>query len=300
MATALSAGEEQKLLWNSTGARAWIDLQELLDRVLLPFEGLLVDAAGAASATRVLDVGCGTGSTTLGIARRIGGGGRCVGIDISEPMIALARKRAEAEGAPAEFIAADAQTHVFDPASFDMIVSRFGVMFFEDPVEAFANLRHAARPGAGLFLIAWRGPEENPFMTTAERAAAPLLPDAPPRRPDGPGQFAFADRERVQHVLEQSGWSAVDIRPADVTCAFPESDLVRYFTRLGPIGLALSEAEERTHARIVDTVRPAFEPFVHGSEVRFTAACWVVQARAEDRTQTTPITDHRHKGTGSA
>ena len=143
---------------------------------------------------RVLDVGCGTGSTTLAVARLLGAKGRCTGIDISEPMIAAARARAEREGTPASFIRADAQTHAFEPASFDMIISRFGVMFFDDSVRAFANLRRAARDDAELRFIAWRSAAENPFMTTAERAAAPLLPNLPARRPDAPGQFAFADR----------------------------------------------------------------------------------------------------------
>ena len=146
---------------------------------------------------RVLDVGCGTGSTTLAVARRLGAKGRCIGIDISEPMIAAARARAEREGTPASFIRADAQTHAFEPASFDMIISRFGVMFFDDSVRAFANLRRAAKQTPSLRFIAWRSAAENPFMTTAERAAAPLLPNLPARRPDAPGQFAFADRDRV-------------------------------------------------------------------------------------------------------
>ena len=108
----------------------------------------------------------------------------------------------------------------FEPASFDMIISRFGVMFFEDSVRAFANLRRAATDDADIRLIAWRSAAENPFMTTAERAAAPLLPNLPARRPDAPGQFAFADRRRVHTILEESGWAEIDIRP-DRCCLHP-------------------------------------------------------------------------------
>lgn len=117
-------------------------------------------------------------------------------------------------------------------------------------------------------------------MTTAERAAAPLVPDLPPRRPGQPGQFAFADPGRVHRILAESGWSGIDLRPVDAVCTLPERELVRYFTRLGPLGMILPEADERTRARVVDTVRPAFDPFVRGEEVRFTAACWAVSARA--------------------
>jgi len=118
-------------------------------------------------------------------------------------------------------------------------------------------------------------------MTTAERAAAPLLPDMPARRPDAPGQFAFADRERVSSILEESGWKGVDIQPMDVECAMPEKDLNGYFTRLGPVGLMLQEEpDEHRRAQVIETVRTAFEPFVRGGEVRFTAACWMIGAHA--------------------
>ncbi|MDM0032847.1 class I SAM-dependent methyltransferase [Variovorax sp. J22P271] len=271
---------EQTALWNGRAGRAWVDAQEVLDQMFKPFEDRLAEAVRAADAHRVLDVGCGTGSTTLAVARLLGAEGRCTGIDISEPMIAAARARAEREGTPASFVGADAQTHAFEPASFDMIISRFGVMFFDDPARAFANLRRAARDGAELRFVAWRSAAENPFMTTAERAAAPLLPNLPARQPDAPGQFAFADRRRVYAILEESGWGEIDIRPIDVACTMPERELVGYLTRLGPVGLVLQEADERARMRIIETVRDAFEPYVHGDEVRLTAACWLVGARA--------------------
>jgi SAM-dependent methyltransferase len=269
--------DEQAARWNGPAGNAWVDLQELLDEMFRPFEELLVDAVAAEHAGSVLDVGCGTGGVTRAVARRAG---HCVGVDISGPMIETARAHAEREGVPASFIQADAQEYAFDPGTFDAVVSRFGVMFFSDPVRAFGNLRSTVRDGAGLRCVVWRGPEENPFMTTAERAAAPFLPDLPARRPDQPGQFAFADPERVRRILAESGWAGIDIQPVDVVCALPEKDLVTYFTRLGPLGMVLPGADERTRAEIVEAVRPAFDPFVRGTEVRYTAACWMVSARA--------------------
>lgn len=271
---------EQSTLWNGVAGCAWVDAQEVLDQMFQPLEDLLAEAVHAGPVRRVLDVGCGTGSTTRAVARRLGAQGCCVGIDISEPMITAAQTRADREGTPASFIRADAQRHAFEPASFDMIVSRFGVMFFEDSVQAFANLRRAARDGAELRFIAWRSPEENPFMTTAERAAAPLLPNIPARLPDAPGQFAFADRGRVSRLLEESGWTGIDIGPIDVACTLPETALVRYLTRLGPVGRVLQEVDERTRNQVIETVRAAFDPYVHGAEVRFNAACWMVGARS--------------------
>lgn len=270
---------EQPALWKGAGGRGWVASQELLDQTYQPLEDLLVDAVSSETTSRVLDVGCGTGSTTVAIARRLGARGRCTGIDISEPMIAAARDCAAREGASAIFIMADAQTYPLERASFDGIVSRFGVMFFDDSVEAFTNLRRAAAAGALLRLIVWRSAADNPFMTTAERAAAPLLPDLPARRPNEPGQFAFADRDRVRRILEESGWSEIDIQPIDVPCAMPENALVRYLTNLGPVGRILQQADDELRARVVATVRPAFAPYVHGAEIRFTGACWMIGAR---------------------
>jgi SAM-dependent methyltransferase len=272
--------DEQAALWNGTAGRAWVDAQEVLDRMFEPFEQLLVAAVEAGPGGRVLDVGCGTGSTTVAAARRRGEDAACVGVDLSAPMIAAARARAEREHARATFVCADAQVHPFARASVDLIISRFGVMFFADPVRAFANLRRAARDGGEARLIAWRGADENPFMTTAERAAAPLLPALPARPTDGPGQFAFADERHVHGILDAAGWADVELRPLDVTCVLPEAALVGYLTRLGPLGRVLGELDERTRAAVVDTVRAAFEPYVHGAEVRYTAACWMIAARA--------------------
>ncbi|MGX1885387.1 class I SAM-dependent methyltransferase [Streptomyces sp. NPDC055287] len=273
--------DEQSARWNGPVGHAWVEAQAVLDEMLKPFEDLLVEAVSAEHGSQVLDVGCGTGSTTVAVAGRLGAKGRCVGIDISEPMIDAAQARAEREGTQAYFIRADAQDHVFEPAAFNTIISRFGVMFFNDFVRAFANLRRAARGDAALRFVAWRSAAENPFMTTAERSASPFLPNLPARRPDAPGQFAFADPDRVHRILEESGWAGVDIRPIDVACTLPERELVRYFTRLGPLGLVLHEvADERTRAQVIETVRAAFDPYVDGAEVRFTAACWMVGARA--------------------
>jgi len=275
----MNAAEDQAKRWNSTAGRAWVEAQALLDRLFRPLETLLVDAVTAQSPRDVLDVGCGTGGTTVAMARRMDARASCTGVDISEPMIEAARARASREDTPATFVVADAQTHDFEAGRFDTICSRFGVMFFADPVAAFANLRGASRDDGRLLFLAWRGAADNPFMTTAERAAAPLLPNLPERKPDAPGQFAFANDSRVRTILSASGWIDVGIRPLDVACTMTESDLVAYVSRLGPVGTALQEVDEVTRARVTAAVRPAFDSYIHDGEVRFTAACWMVTAR---------------------
>ncbi len=271
---------DQQKLWNGPSGQAWVEAQAMLDGMYAGIEQLLAAEVASRGARRVLDVGCGTGSTTLAAARAAGPEGRCTGVDISEPMLALARSRAERERAAATFICADAQQHPFTPASFDLVISRFGVMFFDDPVAAFANLRRAAAPRAGLRAIAWRSPRENPFMTAAEQAAQPLLPELPPRQPGAPGQFAFADAARVRSILQQSGWSDADVRPIDVPCVFPEAELQGYAGRLGPVSLALRGADEPLRQKVLEAVRAGYTPWVSGGEVRFIAACWSISATA--------------------
>lgn len=265
----------QSALWNSTGATAWIDMREPLDQMFQEIETQLV--AGVAPGQHVLDVGCGTGGTTLALARKTG---RATGIDISAPMIAVAQARADEEGTAAQFASADAGQADIGEAVYDAIVSRFGVMFFDDPVAAFANLRRAARVGAVLRFFAWRAPEENPYMTAAEQAVAALLPPQPPRPPDGPGQFSFASGERVRHILASAGWQGIQLKRSDVPCAFPRRDLERYATLMGPVGRVLPQLDAAARDAIVAQAVAAFAPFVDGDTVRYTAACWDVTATA--------------------
>ncbi|MEA1013949.1 class I SAM-dependent methyltransferase [Sphingosinicella sp. LY1275] len=265
--------------WNARAGRTWAELGDMLDGLFAPFVSLLVDEIGERAS--VLDVGCGAGAVTLAAARQGGPARCCLGADISAPLVAAAKDRAvQAALSNAEFVQADAQTYPFAPASFDAIVSRFGVMFFADPVAAFRNLKRAARPRAKLACVAWRSAEENPFMTTAERAAAALLPEWPRRAADGPGQFAFADDARVRRILEHSGWQEIAIRPLDVTCTMKRQDLRTYAQHMGPLGELLPNLDAAARAEVLRRVDAAFQPFVDSDAVRFTAACWMVTARA--------------------
>lgn len=266
---------DQTALWNGAAGRAWVETQALLDAMFAAFVPVLLEPLAQRPGADVLDVGCGTGALALAAARA---GAVCAGVDVSAPMIELARARAASEGANARFVCADAQRYDFGAARYDLILSRLGVMFFDDPVAAFAHLRGAVREGGAMRFLAWRGAAENPFMTTAERAVAPLLPELPLRRPGGPGQFAFADARQVREILQQAGWRAVDIRPVELECGFAACELPAYLSRLGPVGLALAGADPADRARVVEAIAPAFAPFRRGDEIRFSAACWRVDA----------------------
>ncbi|WP_442579447.1 class I SAM-dependent methyltransferase [Mesorhizobium sp. ASY16-5R] len=277
----ISPNRDQTELWNKGSGEAWVEMQALLDRILEPFGRLVVDAGCPREGSHVLDIGCGCGATTLAMARRVGGSGHCAGLDISHPLITVARKRAAAEGvANVSFIEGDAQVYALEPGQYDAVISRFGVMFFNDPATAFANIRRSARNGAKLAFVAWRSPAENEFMTTAVRAAAPFLPPMPKPDPEAPGQFAFADKSRVTSILEESGWSAVELERTDVACQMSEDDLMIYVTRLGPVGNALREADEPAKEKVTAALGLAFAPFINAGFARFTAACWLATARA--------------------
>ena len=268
----------QSQLWNGTAGRAWTDLQPLLDEMFAPFEQRLAHSVPQGYSGQVLDLGCGTGSTTRAVARRLGAGGLCTGVDISAPMIESARRNSGE--LPLRFVCADAQHHPFAPQSIDRIVSRFGVMFFDDPRQAFSRLRQAARPAASLHLYAWRGPQHNAFMTAAEQAAAPLIDDYPIRAADAPGQFAFADGDRVRRILDDAGWRQVTIRPVDAECRFAAAGLEDYLCRMGSLAQVLPRLQPALRERVLAAVRAAFVPFVDGQSVRFVAACWQIEARA--------------------
>lgn len=265
--------------WNGVAGQAWVDAQSLLDSMFAPIEQHLVDATVERGATRILDVGCGTGSVTLSIARRLGVNSMSIGVDISEPMIAHARERAGESSPNAQFVTADAAEFAVDEP-FELLVSRFGLMFFRDPAAAFANLRRQIRPNGGLVGIVWRGPDQNPFMTTAVKAARPLLPDLPAYDPDAPGQFGLSGRERTTRILEDAGWQNISLRPVEFNCGLPVQQLEDYVTRLGILGARWPELDEPMRATVLAAVLPAFAEFSDGREIRYTAACWEVSADA--------------------
>ncbi|RQO37162.1 SAM-dependent methyltransferase [Herminiimonas sp. KBW02] len=269
---------EQTKIWNGDAGRAWVETQQLIEQMFQEIATMLVCDISAAS--QVLDVGCGTGSTSAAASRQLGVQGLCTGIDISQQMINVAQTAVSEQGLTTRFICGDAQRYIFAPASFDLIISRFGVMFFDDPVAAFANLKQAARRHAELRFIAWRSADENPFMTTAERVGSSLLPHMPIRKPDEPGQFAFANKERMTDILQASGWTGVNVAAIDVPCSFAEKDLLLYLSRMGPLGRVLQQEDEQTRSSVIKIVRRAFEPYVHGEQVSFNAACWKVTASA--------------------
>jgi SAM-dependent methyltransferase len=233
--------------------------------------------------TAVLDVGCGCGDTTIEIARRVAPGD-VLGIDISAPMLTRAAQQAQVAGVAARFELADAQTYTFEPARFDVLFSRFGVMFFVDPGTAFTNLRAALRPGGRLGFACWQALPDNPWMAVPMMAAAQHVTLPQPPAPGAPGPFAFADPDRVRAILEGAGFR--DVRLADhrttltVGGAGPLDRAVDFLLQMGPTAALLRGADDTLRARVAGAVREALAPHHTPEGVRMSAAAWLVTGHA--------------------
>jgi SAM-dependent methyltransferase len=277
---------EQVRYWNEVAGPRWVLFQERLDRELAVFAEAVLERAKPAAGEAALDVGCGCGATTLELGRRVGAKGRSLGVDVSRPMLERARARAAAAGAAqVAFLEADAQTAALEPAAFDLLVSRFGVMFFTDPTAAFANLRRAMRPGGRVTFVCWQKIADNPWLLVPLGAVAQELPLPAPPPPDAPGPFAFADAERVRGLLERAGYGGVAFEDLRLAVSFGGGTLdeaVEFALEVGPASAALREANvgPDVRARVVGAVRAALEPFAAESGVvRLASAAWLVSAR---------------------
>ncbi|HEY2709503.1 MAG TPA: methyltransferase domain-containing protein [Caulobacteraceae bacterium] len=280
MSDAANANASQITYWNEAAGPIWVAMQDDLDAQLQPLGLAAMNALAPKSGDRVIDVGCGCGATSLALARRVGTEGRVLGVDISEPMLGVARGRAAAQGlARATFVEADAQSRAFDPA--DAMFSRFGVMFFADPTAAFANIRKALLPAGRLAFVCWQAAANNPWMTAPMAEVAPLLPAPPtPAEPGAPGPFAFADPVRLRGILESAGFKGVVIQPHSQMIGWPDLDTAaRVAIRVGPVGAAVRE-----HPQMIDAVsaavRRTFERHLTDEGVRLESATWIVTASA--------------------
>ncbi|MGL4543820.1 MAG: class I SAM-dependent methyltransferase, partial [Polymorphobacter sp.] len=242
------ANAEQIDYWNAKAGETWARFQEQLDRQIAPLGAAGIRALAPQPGERILDIGCGCGATTLALAAEVAPGGSVLGLDISQPMLDVARRRA-AGVANVAFREADAQTDDFGRGGFDAIFSRFGVMFFADPQAAFANIATKLAPGGRLTFVCWRPLVENDWMRVPLAAALPLLPPLPPPDPLAPGPFAFADPDRVRALLTGAGWHSVNVEPWDADIGSGDLDATVDLTfRVGPLGMALREFPDRLPA----------------------------------------------------
>ncbi len=274
---------DQISYWNGPGGQHWTARQPAQDTLLAPISEILIDRARPEPGERILDVGCGCGATAVAFAQIVAPTGDVLGIDISAPMLARARQLAAA-GLPVDFVLADATVYPFESGSFDLLVSRFGVMFFAEPARSFANMRRALRRSGRLAFACWREPSDNPWLMAPLQAVYKHVPKLPQLGPEDPGPFAFASEERVVRILGEAGYSGAALERCDLSLdlaigrgldAAVESAL-----EIGPAARALDGQPPDVLAAATGSIREALAPFVRGQAVQLAASIWIVTASA--------------------
>jgi len=277
------ANADQIEYWSGPVGEHWVHGQEKLDQMLAPFGQAAMDAAGVTMGERVIDVGCGCGGTSLELSERVSLLGTVLGVDISAPMLRRAGERAGQLGATnVTFAMADASTYQFEPAAADVVFSRFGVMFFRNPVEAFENLRRALRPDGRLAFVCWRSMDRNAWFKVPRDAVLKHLPAPEPAAPDEPGPFAFADSERVTGILRDAGFRGIVMERHDIKLRNQGTldEVVDFMTEIGPSARLLADAGGELRAAAIAEMRDALRSHHDGESVHLDAATWIVTARA--------------------
>ncbi|MBB2697443.1 class I SAM-dependent methyltransferase [Rhizobium phaseoli] len=272
--------------WNGQSGERWVAYQARLDAMLAVFGQAAVEAAAPAIGESVLDVGCGAGASTLDLAARVGAGGHVLGVDISEPLIGRARERAP-QHTPVLFQVADASSAELPEGAFDILFSRFGVMFFDDPTGAFAHMRRALKPGGRVAFVCWRGMAENDWVRLPMGAIKGILPPTAPPDPEASGPFSFGDRGRVARILTAAGFTAIAIAPFNASIPFGGGrtrdaaidDAVEMTLEVGPLSRALADQPDDIRARASAAVRAAFADRPAERSVMIDGAAWIVTAR---------------------
>ena len=273
--------------WNGETGQNWVSHDALMEAMLQPLGEAVMDSLSPKSGEHVLDIGCGCGHTSLSLADRVGAEGSVTGIDISAPMLAVASQLAAEHNAghkSVQFLEADAQTHRFTPEVYDAAFSRFGVMFFEDPVAAFTNIRASLRPSGRLAFCCWQPRAVNPFMTVPAMAALELLPAPPEIPPRTPGPFAFEEADYVAEILAEAGFEDVAVTPLRQPLTFGRGmsleDIVERLVEIGPIAQMVREAPEDLQQPVRDKVVDAVAPFYQaGSGMTLEGQFWLVTAK---------------------
>ena len=273
--------------WNGETGRNWVTHDAIMEAMLQPLGESVMGTLAPQPGEHVLDIGCGCGHTSLRLADRVGAEGSVTGVDISAPMLAVASQLAaerNAEHTSIQFLEADAQTHTFEPERYDGVFSRFGVMFFEDPVAAFANIRGALRTSGRLAFCCWQPRAVNPFMTVPAMAALELLPAPPEMPPRTPGPFAFEEADYVTEVLTSAGFESVVVTPLQQPLTFGRglslTDIVERLVQIGPIAQMVREASEDLQQPVRDKVIDAVAPFyTQDAGMTLDGQFWQVTAR---------------------
>jgi SAM-dependent methyltransferase len=273
---------EQIEYWTGSGGESWAERAPRMERELAGFGTVAMQALGPADGWAVLDVGCGTGGTSIELAKRVGPRGRVVGVDLSATLLALARDAAGRSGVTnVTFVQADAQDLTAD-RQYDAVYSRFGVMFFADPAAAFGRLHGCVRPGGALAFACWQARAANPWFAAAAAAAAGLEGvTGAPAGPGAPGAFALADADLIRQILASAGWTDVRIQAEHDELRLDAAAIAErasFAVRRGPAAQVLADAPEAARQAAAQRVVEAFGAFSRDGQVRVPRAVWIVSA----------------------
>jgi ubiquinone/menaquinone biosynthesis C-methylase UbiE len=267
--------------WNGPAGLRWVSRQETQDALLAPAGEALLRRAAVRPGEYVLDIGCGWGGLSIEIARRVAPGGRVLGLDVSEPMLARAREL-KPPGLPLQFVRADATVHPFEPGGADLLFSRFGVMFFGDPARAFANMRAGLRRGARVVLACWRELRENPWLMLPLEEAYRHVPRLPQAGPEDPGAFSFASAARVRGILERAGFAAIQLETValslDLAAGLGLESAVGTAVGIGPTARALEGQPVALKDAATAAIRAALARHQEGERIPLAGSIWIVTA----------------------
>ena len=280
------SNEAQIAYWNGDAGRTWAARDRQMARLLAPVTDALMEHAAVDDCRAILDVGCGGGSGTFRLAERLGSDACILGVDVSAPLLDVARAALAQHGEAAKriaFLQADAAEHRFAPPRFDLLFSRFGVMFFDDPTAAFTTLRGAMQDDARLAFCCWQSLADNPWVALPLRAALSVLPPPPPQPARAPGPFAFAEADYLRDVLAAAGWVDVDIAPKNIDLSWPgegdPSAAVRELVNTGPVGRLLAEADDAAREAVYAAAAERLSDYHRGDALVLPGATWFVTAR---------------------
>jgi ubiquinone/menaquinone biosynthesis C-methylase UbiE len=272
---------DQAAYWNGPAGHHWSERQQIQDLILAPVSRVLIDRARITPDSRVIDVGCGCGATTIEIGKRLEPAGHVLGLDISAPMLARARELAPKDS-PIEFVLADATVHKFEPGTFDLLISRFGVMFFADPIASFSNLRTALKRNGRVVFACWREPRQNPWLMVPLKAAYKHVPKLPEMAPHDPGPFAFAQEDWVRRILTSAGFASVAMEAHDlqfdIAVGRGLEAAIEGALEIGPASRALEGQPEHLREAAIASIREALRPLVTDGRVPLGGSIWIVSA----------------------
>ena len=273
--------QEQKEFWNEKKGKIWVSLESNIDKMLGPLGHHAIKILNPKSGEKILDIGCGTGSTSQSLSKLVGENGLITGIDISEPILRFAKNQLENRNIKnIDFIQEDAQTFNLSNFNYDAIFSRFGIMFFEDPFFAFKNIKKSLNSKGRITFICWSTREENDWITLSSKVASQFLELPPKNNPREPGPFAFEEYSYIKEILTKSGWKNINIKnhKENIIVGKTLDHAAAFLSKMGPMSVPFENSNEKTKAKVIEALKECYSKYLIPKGVEFHFSTWIVSA----------------------